>query len=174
MTHHLDPTDVSGAAPAPLLRAGIAGLTVALWYAVPDYVHGKGPRAVAKTAVSAAGAVALVWGPARSSTLAVSGDEESKTTQPDQGAPASSGTVDGRRNTKPALVFGMGGALLVAGIGLSLATERWIHRFGNRMARQGTLLPHTAIGLVAGSLAVLADLDELPAQHQGGVPVGSA
>jgi hypothetical protein len=30
------------------------------------------------------------------------------------------------------------------------------------LARKGTLLPHTAIGLVAGSLTVLAGLDELP------------
>lgn len=174
MTHHLDATDVSGAAPAPLLRAGIAGLSVALWYSVPDYLHSKGPRAVAKAAVIGGAGVALGRRPARPSKTVISGDEGSKAARPARGAPTSSVTSDRLRKNKPGLVFGVGGALLVAGIGLNIATERWIHRFGSRLARQGTLLPHTAIGLVAGSLTLLAGLDELPARHQGGRPVGSA
>lgn len=173
MTHRLDITEASGTAPAPLLRAGIAGLTVALWYAAPDYLHRKGLRAAAKTAVLGGAAVVLAWGPARSSTPVAPDGEESTTKQPAQGAPAWSGTGDRWRNTTPALVFGVGGTLLVAGIGLNIAIERWIHRWGNRLARQGTLLPHTAIGLVAGSLTVLAGLDDSLARQPDDRPAGS-
>lgn len=174
MTHHLDATDVSGAAPAPLLRAGIAGLSVALWYSVPDFLHSKGPRAVAKAAVIGGAAVALGRRPAGPSKTVISGGEGSKAARPARGAPTPPVASDRLRKTKPRLVFGVGGALLVAGIGLNIATERWINRFGSRLARQGALLPHTAIGLVAGSLTLLAGLDEYPARHHDGRPVGSA
>lgn len=172
MTHRPNTGHASGAAPGPLLRTGIAGLLVALWYAAPDYLHGKGQRAVAKIAVIGGAVVALAGGRARSSAPSI--DDEPHATPPSRGAPTPSSTCERLRNAKPGLVLCVGGVLLVAGVGLNIASERWIHRFGNRLASQGTLLPHTAIGLVAGSLTVLAGLDDFPARQRGNRPAPKA
>lgn len=163
MTHQTETTPTPGAAPS--LRTGIAGVSVALWYATPDFIHGRRPRALAKTAIIGGAAVAFARGPARSSTqtLADNQEEEQQTTP---SAPTPSGTRDRLRKTDPRLLIGVGTSILIAGIGLNIATERWIHRFGNRLARKGTLLPHTAIGLVAGSLTVLASLDDFSARPE--------
>lgn len=159
MTHQIETMPTPGISPS--LRAGIAGVSVALWYATPDFIHGRRPRALAKTAIVGGAAVAFARGPARSSVQTLAGDQAEEQ-QATPSAPTPSGTRDRLRKTDPRLLIGVGSSLLIAGIVLNIATERWIHRFGDRLARKGTLLPHTAIGLVAGSLTVLAGLDELP------------
>ncbi|WP_417217681.1 hypothetical protein [Arthrobacter sp.] len=165
MTHRLDTSHASGASGARLRRAGISGLAVALWYATPDYLRGRRSRAVAKTAILSGAAAAFAWAPASPSAPPVPDDAALGDTPREPGAPAPAGTGGRRWTANPRVVIVVGGALLLAGIGLNIATEKWIHRFGDRLVRKGTLLPHTAIGLVAGSLTVLAGLDELPGRQ---------
>lgn len=159
MTHQTETMPTPGIAPS--LRAGIAGVSVALWYATPDFIHGRRPRALAKAAILGGAAVAFSRGLARSSMQTLTGNQGEEQ-QANPSAPTRSGVRDRLRRTDPRVLIGVGTSLLIAGIGLNIATERWIHRFGDRLARKGTLLPHTAIGLVAGSLTVLTGLDDCP------------
>lgn len=182
MTETTTPTPAR--TPAGLLaRAGASGFAVGLWYALPDYVDRRSPRVLAKLAIlAAAGAMfarrqapdSLPTAPLAEGTTPGRGSGHLDTARQGQHADKTTGTRARLKNLNPGLLIGLGATILAAGIGANIVTERWIHRFGNRLARKGTLLPHTAIGLVAGSLTVLAGLDELPDRQRIDCPESNA
>ncbi len=182
-------TEPTTATPAPrtpaglIARAGTSGAAVALWYALPDYVDRRSPRVLAKLVIlAAAGAFfarrqdpdSLPTALLAEGTTPGRGSGHQDTADQGHSADKTAGARARLKNLNPGLLIGLGATVLIAGVGANVATERWIHRFGNRLARKGTLLPHTAIGLVAGSLTVLAGLDELPDRQRTGRPESSA
>lgn len=183
MTEPTTPSRVPRTPAGLLTRAGISGVAVGLWYSLPDYVDRRSPRVLAKLAIlAAAGAMfalrqdpnSVPAAPLAEGTTPGHGSGHRDTAGQGHSADITAGTRARFKSLNPGLLVGLGATVLVAGIGANIVTERWIHRFGNRLARKGTLLPHTAIGLVAGSLTVLAGLDELPDRQRIGRPESSA
>ncbi|MGP5226192.1 hypothetical protein [Arthrobacter rhombi] len=183
MTETTTPTPAPRTPAGLLARAGASGVAVGLWYALPDYVDRRSPRVLAKLAIlAAAGAMfarrqapdSLPTAPLAEGTTPGHGSGHRDTAGQRRSADTTEGTRARLKNLNPGLLIGLGATVLVAGIGANIVTERWIHRFGNRLARKGTLLPHTAIGLVAGSLTVLAGLDELPDRQRIDRPESNA
>ncbi|MGO2533817.1 MULTISPECIES: hypothetical protein [Micrococcaceae] len=169
--------------PAGLLgRAGASGAAVGLWYALPDYVDRRSSRVLAKLGILAAAGVffARRQDPNSVPTAPLAGGmppgrgSGHRDTAYGYSADKTAGARARLMSPSPGLLIGLGATVLVAGVGANVATERWIHRFGNRLARKGTLLPHTAIGLVAGSLTVLAGFDELPDRQRIDRPENTA
>ncbi|MGP5607738.1 hypothetical protein [Arthrobacter rhombi] len=162
--------------PAGLLaRAGASGAAVALWYALPDYMHRRSSRVLAKLAIlAAAGAFfarrqdpdSLPTAPLAEGTTPGRGSGHLDAAGQGHSADTTAGTRARLKNLDPGLLIGLGATILIVGIGANIATERRIHRFGERLKANGSSRPHTAIGLIAGSLAALASLDELPSPRE--------
>ena len=150
------------------------GLTFA-WYALPDVVPSRRARGVAKVALMlpVVGLAVAQVGRAGASTDAQDGAvavsatlgriRELTATTPALDARAILSPADedtdgrrGRRLPSPKQVALMGPALLVlAGtVAGTVAAERGIHRYGQRLGARGARLPHTRIGLVAGLATV--------------------
>lgn len=183
MTEPTTTTPGPGTAAGLLARAGTSGVAVALWYSLPDYVGRRSPRVLVKLAILAgAGAFfarrqdpdSLPTAPSAEGAMPGHGSGQRDTADQRHSADKTTGTRARLKNLNPGLLIGLGATVLVASVGANVATERWIHRFGNRLARKGTLLPHTAIGLVAGSLTVLAGFDELPGRQRIDRPESNA
>lgn len=166
----------AGRTPAGVLgRAGASGAAVGLWYALPDYVDRRRSRVLAKLVILAgAGAVfargqeldLLPTAPPAEGTTPGRDSVPRDTADQRQLADKTAGTRARLKNLNPGLVIGLGAMILIVGIGANIATERWIHRFGERLKAKGTSHPHTAIGLVVGSLTALASLDDFPSPRE--------
>lgn len=163
--------------PTPAERTGvdprsvvINGVTTFAWYAVPDVVRPRWARALAKTAVVAAGA-ALGAGTTREGAEAraavcdvrdgirsatVPSDTDPSDTDPSATAP--DGTGAGRAVAATVAVVG---GMAVAGT-LAVLGERWIYRFAERLRGRGVRAPHTAVGLVLGAAAAGLAVIEAP------------
>lgn len=169
MTETTTPTPARRTAVAALGRAGTSGVAVGLWYSLPDYVDRRRSRVLAKLAILAgAGAV---FARRQDSDQGVVPPAESTTSEQAsaaQGRPAdqTAGPRARLQRLNPGILIALGATVLIAGIGANVATERWIHRFGERLKANGTSHPHTAIGLVAGSLTVLASLNDFPSPRE--------
>lgn len=164
-------TPRDGEAAHRFLHAGVAGTAVGLWYALPDYVPAGPPRLLAKTAVIVGAGILLTGRAGR----ARRGQETAREPSTARTQPSDEATSSDRSNTAgtgASRWTAAGAAGLLAGsaavvVGLNLAIERWIHRFGQRLAERGVSHPHTGIGLVAGSLTVLASLDDTSRRSGG-------
>jgi hypothetical protein len=161
-----------------------------VWYAMSDVVASRGLRGLLKTGIVAA-AGAWVWVQVRREHD--HGHDEAAVRDDDGGAGAggsadASGSpdttariraltstvpvLDGERaGLRPEHLLGslpwaplaLGAVVTAASIAGTVATERAIHRFGDRLGARGVAAPHTRIGVVAGLLTVAAGLvgDEL-------------
>ncbi|MDN5756072.1 MAG: hypothetical protein ACTHWW_07900 [Arthrobacter sp.] len=166
----------AGRTPATVLgRAGASGAAVGLWYALPDYVDRRRSRVLAKLAILAGAGVVFArrqdpdsspTAPSAVGTTPGRGPGPLDTAGQGQLADETAGTRARLKNLNPGLVIGLGATILIVGIGANIATERWIHRFGERLKANGSSRPHTAIGLIAGSLTALASLDDLPSPRE--------
>jgi hypothetical protein len=165
--------------PASLVTA--AATTLA-WYAVPDAVGPRWARALAKTAISAAGAVLTVRVTAegrkareavrsvRDAVRAAGGDASAgddatatdrTTDETTSGATdAAAGGDEGPSRVPPA-VLALAGAGAVAGsAALVVAGEKWVYHRGERLRARGLRLPHTRVGLVMAVVAVTLTVAE--------------
>ncbi|QJW38638.1 peptidase S9 [Cellulosimicrobium protaetiae] len=154
-------------------------MTVA-WYAVPDVVRPRWGRALAKTAVGAAG-VALMLTATAEGREARDGVRSLRDAVREVGTPSPDAPVDvppddvalgdgpddvvREDNTyvpdhddvtlaPPAvLAAGAVGGVALATT-LAVAGEKWAYRRGERLRARGVRLPHTRVGLALGALAV--------------------
>ncbi|WP_407319335.1 hypothetical protein UQW22_02860 [Isoptericola halotolerans] len=164
-----------------LRSVAVSGLTTFAWYAVPDVVRPRWARALAKTAVLAAG-VALgtvttrEGAEARAAARAVQDEIRSAR---EASAAASSGTGATDTTTEAAVseppepgATGAGRAVVatvavvVGGVAAAGAVvvlgERWTYRFAERLRGRGVRAPHVAVGLVLGAAAAGLDALEGP------------
>ncbi len=159
----------------PAAVAIAAGTTLG-WYAVPDVVRPRWGRALAKTAVTLAGAVLTVRATAegREAREAVrsvrealrAGETSGDATADDTGTTGTTGTTadepdatgaaaDGSPPGVPPVLLALGGAGAVAvSVALALAGERWVYRRGERLRARGLRLPHTRVGIAMAVVAV--------------------
>jgi hypothetical protein len=169
------PTTRRAVDPASLVTA--AATTLA-WYAVPDVVGPRWARALAKTAISAAGAVLTVRVTAegreareavRSVRDAVRAAGEEAAAGGDArtadgttvGATDAAAGGDGGPSRVPPAVLALAGAGAVAGsAALVVAGEKWVYRRGERLRTRGLRLPHTRVGLVMAAVAVALTVAE--------------
>lgn len=186
------PNAARGAAGAPAVPEGpegsegpdvrsavVTGVTTALWYAVPDVVGPRWGRALAKSAVAAAGLgvglAATAEGRAAREGLRAAGDLVDGAADGPAGEPGRDGErrdeSAGGRDDEPGAGTGpdeaddqgapvdprLAAAALAVGLGaaaaLAVAGEKWTYRLGERWRARGRALPHTRVGLAMGVLA---------------------
>ncbi|WP_069385463.1 hypothetical protein [Cellulosimicrobium cellulans] len=147
--------------PAALVTAGATTLA---WYAVPDVVGPRWARALAKTAVSAAGAVLTVRATAegreaqeavRSARAAVrvAADTSDGATADGPGT-ADATDDDAPSSARPAVLVLAGVGAVAVSTALAVAGEKWVHRRGERLRARGVRFPHTRVGLAMAVVAV--------------------
>ena len=155
----------------------MTGTATTLWYALPDLV----PSRAARSWVKAALATAVVGWSLRSSRPPLS-----------EGAtPSTDGAADGPASEGPSLppddgdrvgwrgVVGLvvlvcavlGG--LVGSVVMTVASDRAVHRLGERAARRGASYPHSRHAVILGAAAAVSDLWIRPDSRPRGRPQGS-
>lgn len=174
-------------------NAAVWGGGTFAWYAMSDVVPSRGLRAVLKTGIVAAtGAWGWVQlqrehahdHEAHDDAAPLDGDAvlDSRDGTDTSGGPDTTARIRALTSTAPVLDGARVGlrpedllgslpwsrvalavALTAASIAGTVATERAIHRYGDRLGARGVTAPHTRIGLAAGLLAVASSLvaDEL-------------
>lgn len=149
--------------PGAAVDAVVNGVLTGAWYALPDVVATRRARVALKAAVAVAGvaATARARKPADGDTPddTATGNAPDLTslvahmsTEPviDAQSPGPAGTAPGRtpRRAKAVAV-----SLIVLTVVGSVAGERAVHRWGERLRARGVRYAHTRIGLVAGGVA---------------------
>lgn len=174
--------EVPAAHEGPDVRSAVVtGVTTALWYAVPDAVGPRWGRALAKTAVAAAGVgvglAATAEGRAARDGLRAAGDlADVPADVPDRddesggGSGAAPDEVDDQSPVDPRLAVAAITVGLGAAAALAVAGEKWAYRLGERWRARGRSLPHTRVGLAMGALA--AGLTLLEPRAVGARPGG--
>ncbi len=156
--------------PPPLTADLLAGLGITVWYALPDYTRSRPLRIAAKSAILA---ISAVYGAA---SIRRQGGEALDDAAPEPGAESERSTTrlpearaDGTAPPAPAsgisakayhpLVFPLAAvAILGGGAAFTVGMERFVYRFGERLAGRGVHLPHSRIGLVLGVVSTAATL----------------
>lgn len=160
-------TTGSGAA----VEALVTGAVTVLWYAMPDVVRSRAVRASLKAGLLAAGG-AYAWRQVRADVDEAAGasdaspgplsDELEQVRALTARPPVLDADVLGLDDAAPtarARWFPVVALGAVAGVvGGTVAVERAIHRFGERLGQRGVTAPHTRIGAVAGAASVLLTL----------------
>ena len=121
----------------------LSGLSIALWYALPDYSRSRRTRTLAKTGIVAASAVYAHRIVAR---------ERSADGRDGGTAPVPIRTGPG--SPRGAVVAGLTAlALLGSTAAVMVGMERLVYRLGENLSRDGVRFAHTRIGGVVGAVS---------------------
>ncbi len=173
-----------------LPEALASGALTFAWYALPDAVASRRARGVAKAALFVPMAAIGVMAGRRDAAAEAADDAADPAahgrlgriralthTEPvldlsaiEADAGHDAGAVEGRRlaaripSARQAALIAAGLAVVAVSAAGFVATERGVHRYGERLGARGVRLPHTRIGVVAGLASVGLSLatDQLP------------
>lgn len=129
-----------------LFAAAASGVVFA-WYAMPDVVRSRGVRTVLKTGLLGVTAV----GAAKAPQIYKAAGED---------APEITDLLEGR---DPGVLLAVGGAALVGGTVVTVASEKWIFGRGERLRADGRRWAHTPLALGLAALCGLAAYADAPA-----------
>ncbi|MCB7135169.1 hypothetical protein [Cellulosimicrobium marinum] len=153
----------------------VAGAMTLAWYAVPDVARRRGVRALLKSVVGVAGAVATVTATrdgrdlqdavrtlrdtaraAADGTLPTDGEASDGT--PDDGPREDNAYVpavdDAPFPVPPAVLAAASVGAVALSAALVVAGEKWAYRRGERLRERGVRLPHTRVGVAMAGVAV--------------------
>lgn len=168
----------------PALPDLISGLGIALWYSLPDYTDSRATRTIVKTGIvvsSAAYGYGVLKGDGtREGNRAATADgaETDDAAADGAGAAGATPSTAGPRvaGVRKAAVLGLAAVVVGASAATTVAMERAVYRYGERLSGRGVRLAHTRIGIVLAASTTIATvaLEAARGRRPGGGPeVGS-
>jgi hypothetical protein len=151
----------------------VSGAGIALWYSLPDYTASRRTRAVVKTGVIAAsaayGAHVLRGGPSSPDGGGpvlpepapgdpVPGEPASEDSGPEEPGPVIPGSRPERAKAGRPVLIALAVVLLGSTAAITVHMERFVYRFGEKLAGRGVRLAHTRIGVALAVLSTLASV----------------